>query len=139
MFKYPNLFLRLPVKPLLVPDHLEGDVLVGLVVVHLEDLAEGPLADDFEDLVSVAYVVMGYVRVGALKLKKNLGQDTSAAYRAGEFNSRSNLLDACLPKRIQTRQSHSAVEAPWQRFDRENKSYTPWREGPDGRHIQYSI
>ena len=43
--------LCLPVKALLVPYHLEGDVLVGLVVVDLEDLPEGALADHLQDLV----------------------------------------------------------------------------------------
>ena len=49
----PDLLLRLPVEPLLVPHHLEGDVLVGLVVVHLEHLPKRALAYHLQDLVPV--------------------------------------------------------------------------------------
>ena len=47
----PDLLLGLPVEPLLVSHHLEGDVLVGLVVVHLEHLAKRALAYHLQDLV----------------------------------------------------------------------------------------
>ena len=49
----PDLLLGLPVEPLLVPHHLEGDVLVGLVVVHLEHLAKRALAYHLQDLIPV--------------------------------------------------------------------------------------
>ena len=68
----PDLLLGLPVEPLLVSHHLEGDVLVGLVVVDLEHLAEGALTDHLQDLVPVGYVVVGYVCVGALKQDRKL-------------------------------------------------------------------
>ena len=45
----------------------EGNMLVGLVIVDLEDLAEGSLPDHFEYFIAVGYVVVGYVRVGALQ------------------------------------------------------------------------
>ena len=42
-------------------------MLVGLGIVDLEDLAEGSLPDHFEYFIAVGYVVVGYVRVGALQ------------------------------------------------------------------------
>ena len=62
----PDLFLGLSVKPLLVPDHLEGYVLVGLVVVGLHHLPEAALAYHLQDLVPVGQVVVRDVGVGAL-------------------------------------------------------------------------
>ena len=44
---------------------------MGLVIVDFEDLAEWSLADHFEYFVAIRYMVVGYVRVGTLKQKKN--------------------------------------------------------------------
>ena len=49
----PDLLLGLPMEPLLVSHHLEGHVLVGLVVVHLEHLAKRALAYHLQDLIPV--------------------------------------------------------------------------------------
>lgn len=57
---------RLPVKPLLVAHHFECHLLVVLVVVRLDHLAEAALADDFQHLIPVCDMVMGHVNVGAL-------------------------------------------------------------------------
>lgn len=57
---------RLVVKPLLVPDDLDGDVLARLVVQRADDLAERPLADHLEDLVPVRDVVVQHLVVGAV-------------------------------------------------------------------------
>jgi len=62
----PDLLLRLPVEPFLISNHFESYMLMGLVVVDLEDLAEGALADDLEDLVPICYVVVWYVRIRTL-------------------------------------------------------------------------
>ena len=48
-----DLLLGLPVEPLLVSHHLQGDVLVGFVVVHLQDLPKRALAYHLEDLIPV--------------------------------------------------------------------------------------
>ncbi len=61
-----DLFLGLPVEPLLVAHHLQGDVQVALVVVGLHHLTEAALPDDFEHFVPVGQVVVGYVSVRAL-------------------------------------------------------------------------
>eukprot|EP00088_Acartia_fossae_P032306 TRINITY_DN33089_c0_g1_i1.p2 TRINITY_DN33089_c0_g1~~TRINITY_DN33089_c0_g1_i1.p2 ORF type:complete len:100 (+),score=9.01 TRINITY_DN33089_c0_g1_i1:128-427(+) len=66
MLEYPYFLLCLAVEPFLVSYHFKRDVLVCLVVVHFENLTEGPFADDFEYLVSVGYVIVGDVCVGAL-------------------------------------------------------------------------
>ena len=66
MLQYPYLLLCLSVEPLLIPNHLEGNVLVGLVVVHLQDLSEATFAYHFKDLVAVGYVIMWDVCVGTL-------------------------------------------------------------------------
>ena len=44
LLQYRDIPLGLLEKPLLVPDDLDGRVLLGLVVIDLEDLAEGALA-----------------------------------------------------------------------------------------------
>jgi hypothetical protein len=41
------------------------------VIVDLEDLAKGSLADHLEYFIAICYVVVGYVRVGALKQRGN--------------------------------------------------------------------
>lgn len=66
MLQDANLLLSLAVKPLFVSDHLEGDVLVRLVVVDFQDLTEGAFANYFEDFVAIGDVVVGDVGVGAL-------------------------------------------------------------------------
>ena len=48
------------VEPALVPDDLQGQFLLVAVVVHAQHLAEAALAEDLQDLVSVADVVAGY-------------------------------------------------------------------------------
>ena len=53
VFQNPDLLLCLPMEPLLVPHHLEGNVLVGLVVVHLEHLTKRALAYHLQDLIPV--------------------------------------------------------------------------------------
>ena len=62
----PYLLLGLPVEPLLVPDHLQRHVVVVLVVVGLDHLAEAALSNHFEHLVPVGQMVVGDVSVGAL-------------------------------------------------------------------------
>ena len=47
MFQYPDLLLGLSVEPLLVPHHLEGHMEMSLVVVDLQNLSEGALANHF--------------------------------------------------------------------------------------------
>lgn len=66
VLQYPYLLLGLSVEPLLIPDHLEGHVLVGLVVVHLQDLSKTSLPYHFQDLVAVGYVIVWDVCVGTL-------------------------------------------------------------------------
>ena len=46
-----DLLLRLPMEPLLVPNHLQSHVLVRLVVVHLEHLPKRPLPYHLQDLI----------------------------------------------------------------------------------------
>uniref|UniRef100_A0A182QEJ1 Uncharacterized protein n=1 Tax=Anopheles farauti TaxID=69004 RepID=A0A182QEJ1_9DIPT len=53
-----DLLLRLPVKPLLVPDHLQRDVLEVAMVVRFHHLPEAALADDLQHLVPVRDVVV---------------------------------------------------------------------------------
>lgn len=66
MVEYAYFFLRLPVEAFLVAYHFESDVLVGLVVVRLDDLSEATLPDDFEHFVPVSDVVVWDVNVGTL-------------------------------------------------------------------------
>ncbi len=61
-----NLFLSLPMKPFLIPDHLEGHMDVGLVVKGLYDLTKAPLPYHLENLVAVAHVVMLDVDIAPL-------------------------------------------------------------------------
>lgn len=58
-----NLDQRLVMEPLLVPDYLDGHVLVGFVVQGPNDLAEAALANHLEDLVAVRDVVMDHLVV----------------------------------------------------------------------------
>lgn len=61
-----DLLLCLAMEAFLVADHLEGDVLLHLVVVGLDHLAEAALANDLEHLVPVGDVIVGHVQVGAV-------------------------------------------------------------------------
>jgi len=63
MFQDPDFFLGLSVEPLLIPDHLQRNVTVRLVIVRLDDLAKAALSDDFEDLVPVCDVIVGHINV----------------------------------------------------------------------------
>ena len=47
----PDLLLGLPMESLLVSNHLQSDVLVRLVVVHLEHLPKRPLPYHLQDLI----------------------------------------------------------------------------------------
>ena len=47
----PDLLLGLPMESLLVSNHLQSDVLVRLVVVHLQHLPKRPLPYHLQDLV----------------------------------------------------------------------------------------
>lgn len=64
--QYPYLLLRLSMEPLLVPHHLQGDVLVHPVVVRLHHLAERAPADHLQHLVPVRHVIVDHVYVGTL-------------------------------------------------------------------------
>lgn len=66
MFQDANLLLRLPMEALLVPYHLQRDMLAGLVVVRFDDLPEASLADDLQHLVAIGDVVMWDVNVRAV-------------------------------------------------------------------------
>ena len=66
MFQYSDLLLRLSVKPLLVSHHLQRHMEMRFVVVDLQNLSEGSLANHFENLITISYVVMRDVNVGAL-------------------------------------------------------------------------
>lgn len=59
VLKHLDLDERLVVEALLVPDDLDRDHLARLVVAALEDLAEGTLAKDVDDLVTEPDVVVG--------------------------------------------------------------------------------
>ena len=63
----PDLLLGLAVEPLLVPDHLQGHVVVVLVVVGLDHLPEAALAYHLENLVPVGQVVVDNVSIRALQ------------------------------------------------------------------------
>lgn len=62
MVQDPDLHEGLVVEPLLVPDDLDGHLAAGAVVQGPDDLPEGPLANHFEDLVAVCYVVVHLLR-----------------------------------------------------------------------------
>lgn len=64
--QYPNLLLRLSMKALLVANHFQRHVFVCFVVVGLYDLSERSLANNLEDFVPVAYVIMRYMDIRAL-------------------------------------------------------------------------
>ena len=66
MFQYSYLFLGLPVKPLLVSHHFQGDMLMSLVVVNLQNLSKGAFANHFQNLITISNVVMRDVNVRAL-------------------------------------------------------------------------
>ena len=69
-----DLALGLLQEPLLVPDYLESGVLLGLVVIHLEDLSEGSLAEHPEHLVPVGHVVVAHVDVATLRVVVSLNE-----------------------------------------------------------------
>lgn len=58
LVQYPNLDEGLMVEALLVADDLDCDVLLGFVVQRPDHLSEAALADNLQDLVPVADVVM---------------------------------------------------------------------------------
>ena len=62
----PDLLLGLPVEPLLVSHHFEGDMLMSLVVVNLQNLSKGAFANHFQNLITVSNVVMRDVNIGTL-------------------------------------------------------------------------
>ena len=66
MLQDPDLLLGLPVEPLLVSHHLQRHMEMRFVVVDLQNLSEGSLANHFENLITISYVVMRDVNVGAL-------------------------------------------------------------------------
>ena len=63
MFQYSDLLLRLSVKPLLVSHHFQRDMHMSFVVVDLQNLSKGALANHFENLITISYVVMRDVNV----------------------------------------------------------------------------
>lgn len=66
VLQYPDLLLRLPVEPLLVPHHLKCNVRVHFVIVGLDDLTERALSDYFQNLIAVRHVIVRYVDVRPL-------------------------------------------------------------------------
>lgn len=64
--QYLHLLLRLTMEPLLVPHHLQGDMLLLLVIVRLYNLAERTFTDHLQHLVPVGHVIMGHVDVGTM-------------------------------------------------------------------------
>ena len=66
MFQYPDLFLRLSVKPLLVSHHFQRDMHMSFVVVNLQNLSKGSLANHFQNLITIGYVVMRDVNIRTL-------------------------------------------------------------------------
>ena len=63
MFQDPDLFLRLSVEPLFIPNHLQRDVTVRLVIVGLDNLPKAALSNDFQDLIPVCDVIVGHINV----------------------------------------------------------------------------
>ena len=63
MFQYSDLLLGLPVEPLLVSHHLQRHMEMRFVVVDLQNLSKGALANHFENLITISYVVMRDVNV----------------------------------------------------------------------------
>ena len=86
-------------------------MLMSLVIVDLEDLAERSLADHFEYFIAICYVVVWYVRVGALKHKdKNIihhekvGTDTiTEALQHKNISSKSSVEESKKPTKYLTR------------------------------------
>lgn len=72
MFQDANLLLGLTVEAFLVSDHLQGDVLLHLVIIGFDHLAEAALADDLEHLVSVSDVVVRHVQVRSVVVIKSI-------------------------------------------------------------------
>lgn len=66
MFQDPYLLLRLPMEPLLIPYHLEGNAGPVPVVVDLDDLSEAALAKHTKDLITVSDVVVWHVDIRTL-------------------------------------------------------------------------
>ena len=64
--QYPNLDEGLVVEAFLVPDDFDCHVLIGFVVQRPDDLTEAALADDLEDFVPVADVVVDHLVVAAV-------------------------------------------------------------------------
>ena len=59
VLQYPNLLVGLAVESLLVPYHLQSNVLLRSVIVRLQHLPETALSEDLEDLVAIGDVVVG--------------------------------------------------------------------------------
>ena len=66
MFQDSDLFLGLSVKPLLVSHHFQGDMLMSLVVVNLQNLSKRAFANHFQNLITISNVVMRDVNVRTL-------------------------------------------------------------------------
>lgn len=64
--QYAYLLVRLTVEALLVAHHLERHVLVRLVIVGLDHLAERALADHAQHFVAICHVVVRHMDVRAL-------------------------------------------------------------------------
>lgn len=64
--QYTYLLVRLTVEALLVTHHLERHVLVRLMIVGLDHLAERALADHAQHLVAIRHVVVWHMDVRAL-------------------------------------------------------------------------
>lgn len=54
-------------KSFFVPDNFDGDLLVGHVVQGSDNLSETTFADDFEDFVTVADVIVKNLQTKKLK------------------------------------------------------------------------
>lgn len=69
MVEDPDLHQRLVMEALLVADDLDGHLAPGAVVQGSDHLAEGSLANDLEDLVSVGYVVVDLLELSNCGVK----------------------------------------------------------------------
>lgn len=62
MVQHPHFHQRLVMEPLLIPDDLDCDLSPCAMILSPDDLAEGSLANHFEDLISVGYVVVDLLK-----------------------------------------------------------------------------
>jgi len=58
VLQYLDLYQRLPVEPLLVPNDLDCNLLACLVIQGLHNLAKGPFPKLFKKLVAIRQVIV---------------------------------------------------------------------------------